>query len=93
VPGILPIGNFAQVKRFAALCGASIPASLAARFEPLSEDSVSRARAAIETATALCRDLRADGITAFHFYTLNRADLVTAIAAELGLTADCPAEA
>jgi methylenetetrahydrofolate reductase (NADPH) len=93
VPGILPIGNFAQVKRFAALCGASIPVSLAARFEALSEDPVSRGRAAIETATSLCRDLRADGITAFHFYTLNRADLVTAIAAELGLTADCPAEA
>jgi methylenetetrahydrofolate reductase (NADPH) len=93
VPGILPIGNFAQVKRFAALCGASIPAKLAARFEALSEDPASRARAAIETAAALCRDLRAAGIAAFHFYTLNRADLVAAILAEIGLAADCPAEA
>jgi len=93
VPGILPIGNFAQVKRFAALCGASIPAKLAARFEALSEDPASRACAAIETAAALCRDLRAAGIAAFHFYTLNRADLVAAILAEIGLAADCPAEA
>lgn len=93
VPGILPIGNFAQAKRFAALCGASIPASLAARFEYLGEDPASRARAAIETAAALCRDLRACGIAEFHFYTLNRADLVTAVAAEIGLAAECPAEA
>jgi methylenetetrahydrofolate reductase (NADPH) len=81
------------VKRFAALCGASIPAKLAARFEALSEDPASRARTAIETAAALCRDLRAAGIAAFHFYTLNRADLVAAILAEIGLAADCPAEA
>jgi len=93
VPGILPIGNFAQVKRFAALCGASIPASLAVRFEALGEDRAASTRAAIETAVALCRALRAGGSSAFHFYTLNRADLVTAIAAEIGLGADCAAGA
>lgn len=93
VPGILPIGNFAQVKRFAALCGASIPPSIGARFEALGEDRAACARAAIETAAALCRDLRAGGITALHFYTLNRADLVTAIGAEIGCGAACAAEA
>jgi methylenetetrahydrofolate reductase (NADH) len=93
VPGILPIGNFAQVKRFAALCGASIPAAIAACFDALSEDPASRTRAAIETAAALCRDLRAAGITEFHFYTLNRADLVTAIVTEIGVAAECAAEA
>lgn len=87
VPGILPIGNFSQVKRFAALCGASIPAWLAARFEGLDEDPAGRARAAIETAGALCRRLGDAGIDEIHFYTLNRADLVLAIAEEIGVRA------
>ncbi len=87
VPGILPIGNFSQVKRFAALCGASIPAWLAARFEGLDEDPAGRAHAAIETASALCRQLGDAGIDEIHFYTLNRADLVLAIAEEIGVRA------
>ncbi len=90
VPGILPIGTFSQVKRFAALCGASIPARLAARFEGLDEDRAGRARAAVATAVTLCRELAEAGIAEFHFYTLNRADLVLAIADEIGVCAAGP---
>ncbi len=92
VPGILPIGNFAQVTRFAAQCGASIPASIAARFEGLEEDPSGRARAAAEVASALCRRLAAGGVGTFHFYTLNRAELVLAIADEIGLRATAAAD-
>jgi methylenetetrahydrofolate reductase (NADH) len=91
VPGILPIGNFVQVKRFAALCGASIPAWLAARFEGLEQDPAGRARAAIDVAAALCARLREAGVAEFHFYTLNRADLVLAIAGEIGARATAAA--
>jgi methylenetetrahydrofolate reductase (NADH) len=92
VPGILPIGSFSQVTRFAAQCGASIPAAVAARFEGLEEDVAGRKRAAIEVASALCRRLAAGGVDAFHFYTLNRAELVLAIAGEIGLRALAAAE-
>jgi methylenetetrahydrofolate reductase (NADH) len=92
VPGILPIGSLAQVTRFAAQCGASIPAAVAARFEGLEEDAAGRAHAAVEVASALCRRLASGGADAFHFYTLNRAELVLAIAGEIGLRAPAAAE-
>ncbi len=85
VPGILPVGNFAQVKKFAALCGASIPARFASRFEGLADKPESRAALAIEVAVEQCDALRAGGVDAFHFYTLNRGDLVLAICDALGV--------
>jgi len=85
VPGILPITSFARVSEFAAKCGAHIPPELARRFEGLDEDPETRnlvaAMVAAEQVTALCRE----GIRHFHFYTLNRADLVYAICRVLGL--------
>jgi methylenetetrahydrofolate reductase (NADPH) len=91
VPGILPIGNFAQVQKFAAMCGASIPAALHARFDGLADDPASRAAMAIEVAAAQCRQLRAAGIDEFHFYTLNRAELVLAICEAIGVVPAIPA--
>jgi methylenetetrahydrofolate reductase (NADPH) len=85
VPGLLPVGNFSQVKKFAASCGASVPASLAAQFEGLDDDPKARAVAAVGFAAAQCRTLRDAGIDEFHFYTLNRADLVLAICDALGV--------
>jgi methylenetetrahydrofolate reductase (NADPH) len=91
VPGILPIGNFAQVQKFAAMCGASIPAALHARFDGLADDPASRAAMAIDVAAAQCRQLRAAGIDEFHFYTLNRAELVLAICGAIGVVPAIPA--
>jgi methylenetetrahydrofolate reductase (NADPH) len=85
VPGILPVGNFAQVKKFAGMCGASIPASLAARFEGLDDEPQSRAAVAIDVAATQCRSLRDAGVDEFHFYTLNRAELVLAICGAIGV--------
>lgn len=87
VPGVLPIGNFAQVKKFAALCGASIPPSVAARFEALDDEPQARAAVAIDFAAMQCRVLRDAGINEFHFYTLNGADLVLAICEAIGVAA------
>ncbi len=85
VPGIIPIGNFAQVKKFSAMCGASIPAWLEARFSGLDENPQARNEASVEIAAELCEKLLAQGVEHIHFYTLNRADLTEAVCRRLGL--------
>ncbi len=85
VPGILPVQNFKQAANFAARAGASIPAWLAARFEGLDEDVETRKLIAGAVAAEQVLDLVDRGVTEFHFYTMNRADLVYAICRILGL--------
>ncbi len=93
VPGILPVTNFAQVKKFSAACGASIPEWMAAHFEGLDEDPDTRRLVATSLAAEQCRRLHANGVHEFHFYTLNRADLIVAICHLLGVRAKRPAVA
>lgn len=93
VPGLLPVGNFAQVKKFAASCGASVPHSLAAQFEGLDDDPRGRAAVAVRVAAEQCRRLRAAGVDELHFYTLNRADLVLAICNAIGVRPASPVRA
>lgn len=88
VPGILPITSFASVKEFASKCGASIPVALAARFQGLDQDPETRNLVAAMVAAEQVDTLRREGVGAFHFYTLNRADLVYAICRVLGLGLD-----
>ncbi len=83
--GILPIGNFAQAARFARLCGAHMPAWLAAQFEGLEEDAETRRMVAAAVAVEQCRRLEAEGVGSFHFYTLNRPELTRAVCHMLGL--------
>ena len=85
VPGILPVTNFGQVQKFSAACGASVPAWMAALFEGLDNDPDTRRLVAATVAAEQCRALAADGVTDFHFYTLNRADLAYAISHILGV--------
>ncbi len=85
VPGILPITNFAKVSEFAAKCGAHIPPALARRFDGLDEDPETRNLVAAMVAAEQVTALRREGVTSFHFYTLNRGDLVYAICRVLGL--------
>ena len=85
IPGLVPIGNFAQLTRFSALCGATIPAWVAERFEGLDSDPAARDKAAIELATKQAVKLLAAGVEQLHFYTLNRADLTSAICWNLGI--------
>ena len=85
LPGILPITNFARVQEFAAKCGAHIPPDLIARFQGLDADPETRNLVAAMVAAEQVRSLAAEGVDAFHFYTLNRADLVYAICRMLQL--------
>lgn len=85
VPGILPIGRFQQVQRFAARCGAKVPASLAERFAGLDDDPDTRRLIAANFAIEQVSRLRRHGVDEFHFYTLNRAELTFAICHALGL--------
>jgi methylenetetrahydrofolate reductase (NADPH) len=92
-PGIVPIHNFKQVAGFAKRAGASVPSWLARRFEGLEDDSATSHLVAAAVATEQVMDLVDEGIKKFHFYTLNRADLVYAICHLLGLRAGRPANA
>ena len=85
VPGILPITSFARVGEFAAKCGAHIPPALAQRFHGLDEEPETRNLVAAMVAAEQVAALRREGVDHFHFYTLNRADLVYAICRVLGL--------
>jgi methylenetetrahydrofolate reductase (NADPH) len=85
VPGIVPVLNFTQTAKFAAKAGASVPPSLAARFEGLEDDALTRQLVAAAVASEQVLDLTKRGVSDFHFYTMNRADLVYAICHLLGL--------
>jgi methylenetetrahydrofolate reductase (NADPH) len=91
VPGILPITRFPQVTRFAARCGARIPDWLAERFAGLDDDPETRRLIAANVAIEQVSRLRRHGVTEFHFYTLNRAELTYAICHALGLRPVAPA--
>jgi methylenetetrahydrofolate reductase (NADPH) len=79
VPGILPVHNLAQVQKFARMCGASVPAWLAGRLAPVDDRPQERAAVAVELAVRQVEGLIARGIREFHFYTMNRAALVSAV--------------
>jgi len=85
VPGVLPINKFAQMLRFAAMCGATVPDWLHERFASLDEDDETRRLIAANTAIEMVTTLQREGVNDFHFYTLNRAELTYAICYALGL--------
>jgi methylenetetrahydrofolate reductase (NADPH) len=84
VPGLLPISDINRVQRFAARCGAQVSPQLAARFEGL-EDQETRLLVGAAVAAEQVSALAEQGVDEFHFYTLNRAELVYAICRLLGL--------
>jgi len=85
VPGVVPIHNFTQIAAFAGKTGASVPQWLARRFDGLEDDTQTRHLVAAAIAADQVMDLVDHGVTDFHFYTLNRADLVFAICHLLGI--------
>jgi methylenetetrahydrofolate reductase (NADPH) len=87
LPGIVPIHNFKQVAGFAGRTGASVPPWLARKFEGLDGDEKTSHLVAAAVAAEQVTDLVDEGVRQFHFYTLNRADLVFAICHLLGLRA------
>jgi methylenetetrahydrofolate reductase (NADPH) len=85
VPGIMPIGNFAQLARFSDASGAEIPRWMRIRLESYRDDRAAIRAFGLDVVTALCEKLLAGGAPGLHFYTLNRAGLSAAIWQRLGL--------
>jgi methylenetetrahydrofolate reductase (NADPH) len=85
VPGIMPIGNFAQLARFSDACGAEIPRWLRFRLESFRDDTASIRALGLDVVTRLCDDLLRAGAPGLHFYTLNQAGLTSTIWQRLGL--------
>ncbi|WP_425418769.1 methylenetetrahydrofolate reductase [NAD(P)H] [Oricola indica] len=85
VPGIAPIHSFAAVRNFASKCGTTVPAWLADRFDGLENDPHTHALVASAVAAEQVFDLVDRGVKDFHFYTMNRPDLVFAVCRLLGI--------
>ena len=85
VPGVVSILSAGQIKRFTALCGARIPAALAAKLDELAEDDAAVAEFGIEYATRQCEELLRAGVPGIHFYTLNKAPATVRILKNLNL--------
>jgi methylenetetrahydrofolate reductase (NADPH) len=87
VPGVMPVSNFKGLIKMAGPCGIEAPAWLAKLFEGLDDDPDTRRLVACSVAAEMCAKLEEQGFTDFHFYTLNRADLVYALCRMLGVKA------
>ena len=85
VPGVVSILSGTQIKRFTAMCGATLPAPLAAKLDALGQDDAAVAEFGIEYATRQCEDLLRAGVPGIHFYTLNKAHATVRILKNLGL--------
>ncbi|MBL0163599.1 MAG: methylenetetrahydrofolate reductase [NAD(P)H] [Xanthomonadales bacterium] len=79
VPGIMPIANFSQLRRFSEMCGAEIPRWLAKRLTAFGDDTSAIREFSTDVVAELCRKLIAGGAPGLHFYTLNRAKPTLAI--------------
>lgn len=87
VPGIIPVTNFNQTAKFAAMCGAQVPGWMHELFDGLEDDAETRKLIAASVAAEQCRVMHANGVNAFHFYTMNKADLCYAICHVMGVRA------
>lgn len=85
LPGIMPVSNFRGLQRMAGPCGIELPSWLETLFEGLDQDPETRRMLAASVAAETCARLEEEGFSEFHFYTLNRADLVYAICRVLGV--------
>ena len=85
VPGIMPMHNFRQARNFVTRAGTSVPAWLAEKFDGLDDDAETRKLVAATVAAGQVQKLAKHGVDTFHFYTMNRADLVFAISHLLGI--------
>jgi methylenetetrahydrofolate reductase (NADPH) len=83
IPGIMPITNYGQIRRFTEMCGASIPEELGSQLDGRADDPEAVAELGVAYATLQCSDLLARGAPGIHFYTLNRSPATRAILAAL----------
>jgi methylenetetrahydrofolate reductase (NADPH) len=85
LPGIMPVSNYKGLQKMAGPCGIPLPRWLGRLFDGLDRDPETRRLIAAAVAAETCAKLEEEGFSDFHFYTLNRADLVYAICRVLGV--------
>ena len=85
VPGILPVSNFKQLQRFAAMTNVRVPGWMNSMFEGLDDDPETRKMVGANVAMDMVKILSREGVKDFHFYTLNRAEMSYAICHTLGV--------
>ncbi len=90
VPGILPILSVSQVRRFASLCGSTVPPAVEKELQKHANDDEGAVRYGIELATKLCEELLKSGVPGLHFYVLNRSGPTRAILQNLKLRRTTP---
>jgi methylenetetrahydrofolate reductase (NADPH) len=83
IPGIMPISNFTQLRRFSEACGAEIPRWIGKRMAAFGDDADAVREFAADLVAAMCRRLVAEGVPELHFYTLNLARPTEAVLARL----------
>lgn len=83
LPGLMPVTNYGQLRKFAALCGASIPKAMVEALEPIQGDSNAVTEFGIEWTTRQAQDLLANGAPGIHFYTLNKSRATEVILSRL----------
>ncbi len=91
VPGILPVSNYKQLKKFAGLTNVRVPKWMDAQFDGLEDDAETRKLVGANIAMDMVKILSREGVKDFHFYTLNRAELSYAICHTLGVRPACKA--
>ncbi len=74
VPGIMPITDFARIKRITSMCGSSFPEDLAAQLAAVQDDKAAQLQIGVDHAIAQCQQLKAEGVPGIHFYALNKSD-------------------
>jgi methylenetetrahydrofolate reductase (NADPH) len=93
VPGIMPMHNFKQARNFVTRTGTTVPDWLAQKFDGLDNDADTRKLVAATVAAGQVQKLFKHGVDTFHFYTMNRADLVFTICHLLGIRPKATQEA
>ena len=90
IPGIMPITEFARIKRITQMCGAAFPAPLASRLETVQDDLAAQFEIGVEYAIEQCRELQEEGVQGIHFYALNRSSACERILDALDLPSTAP---
>lgn len=85
VPGIMPITEFARIKRITSMCGAVFPTELANRLEAVQDDKNAQFEIGVDYAINQCRELIDRGVPGIHFYVLNKSNACERILGELGM--------
>lgn len=88
VPGIMLQSNYKGLQKMSRLCGAFVPIKVMRAYETCGEERSARDRATVEIAASICEKLKREGVDAFHFYTMNRSTLASALCQGLGLCKD-----